>query len=143
MIWLAESADVPAATDEFRTQLVGTGEQLLAALRFFAHDVERGQCRGGSGGRAGGGKNVRPGTIHQPLDQRPAAGDEPAHATQRLAERADADVDAVFHAKVLGHAPAVLAEHARGVGFVDHQHRLVTLGQFGQLGQAGPDRRPC
>ena len=98
---------------------------------------------GSGGGGAGGGKHVRPGTIHQPLDQRSAAGDEPADATQRLAERADADVDAVFDAQVLGHAPALRAENARGVGLVHQQHRLVTLGQLGQLGQAGPDRRPC
>ena len=46
---------------------------------------------GGHGGGTGRRIDVRPGSIHQPLDQRPAAGHEPAGTAQRLAERADAD----------------------------------------------------
>ena len=44
---------------------------------------------------------------------------------------------ALFDAEVLGHAASVRAENARGVGFVDQQHRLVALGQVGQFGQRG------
>ena len=33
------------------------------------------------------------------------------------------------------HAAAVLAEHAGGVGFVDHEHGVMLLGQFRQLHQ--------
>ena len=44
-------------------------------------------------------------------------------------------MDAAFDAQMLGHAAAVRAEDAGGVGFVDHQHRVMPLGQLGQFGQ--------
>ena len=85
--------------------------------------------------RRGRGEDVRPRAVQQPLDERAAAGHESARAAEGLAQRADADVDAVLDAQVFGHAAAARTEHAGGVGFVDHQHRVVPPRQFGQLGQ--------
>ena len=144
MIWLADAPMFQPWRDQFVAQFVGLRpSRRSAALRLALDDVERGDGGGGGGGRAGGGEDVRPGAIHEPVDQRAAAGDEAADAAEGLAERADADVDAVFHAQVFGHAAAVRAEDAGGVGFVDHQHGVVPFGQFGQVRPAGRGRRPC
>ena len=135
MIWLADAPVFQPGRASSVAQRFRSSKQRFSALRLLLDDVERRDGRGRRGGGRGRGKHVRPGTIHQPLDKRPAAGDESAHAAQRLAERADADVDAVFDAQVLGHAPAVRTENARRVGFVHHQHRVESLGQIGQFGQ--------
>ncbi len=53
--------------------------------------VQSGQGRRGGRGRTGRRVDVRPGTLDEPLDEQPAAGDESAGRAQGLAERADAD----------------------------------------------------
>ena len=87
------TAHVPALRGQLVAQGCGPGQELAAALGLGGDDVQRGQ-RGGRGRRRRGrGKDVRPGPVHQPLDQRPAAGHESADAAQGLAQRADADGD--------------------------------------------------
>ena len=58
-----------------------------------------------------------------------------AGAAERLAERGGHDVDAAGDAAVLRRAAAGLAEEAGGVAVVDHDERVVALGQVADLGE--------
>ncbi len=52
-----------------------------------------------------------------------------------LLKRADLDGDPAVQPEVIDAAPARLAEHARGVGVVDHDRRAVLLGSGHDRGQ--------
>ncbi len=72
-------------------------------------------------------------TSHSTSDRLPAT--KPPTLPSALLSVPIADVNPVLDAQVFGHAPAVAAENAGGVGLVHQQHRLVPLGQVGQFGQ--------
>ena len=57
-----------------------------------------------------------------------APGDVAAHHADRLGQRADLDVDPAVEVEVVDRAAPVAAQHARRVGVVDHDRRLVSLG---------------
>ena len=82
------------------------------------------------GGRDGVREEVRPRALAQQLDHLAAAGDVPAAgAADRLAQGAGEDVHAAAGAGALGRAAAARAEDADGVRVVDHDHRVVALGE--------------
>ena len=135
MIWLDERPMLwPWVVSSLRS-FAARSSRFAAAVWFVAHDVEGGDGGGGDGGREGGGEDVGAGAVHEPIDQAAAAGDETAGAAEGFAERAHADVDAVFDAEMFGDAAAVRAENAGGVGFVDHQHGGMLFGKFGDFRQ--------
>ncbi len=88
-------------------------------------------------------------TSAGPATKSPAGG-------ERLAERSDAQIDAVFDAEQLGGPRAAAAQDAGAMGLVDQQARAEALGQVADLGAAarspsiektpsttrGPRRRP-
>ena len=65
------------------------------------------------------------------------AGHIAAQHAYRLGQRAHLDVDAAVEAEVVHGAAPVAAEHARGVGVVDHHGGLVPLGDLADAGQRG------
>ena len=58
------------------------------------------------------------------------AGDVAAQDADRLGQRADLDRDPAVEPEVVDRAAAVAAEHARGVGVVDHDRRAELLGRL-------------
>src|SRR5207249_3385261 len=76
---------------------------------------------GSAGGGHRRGRETRrvdetPRAVHEPVDQRPGARHVGARAAERLAERAEVDVDALADAVGFRKPGATRAEHARGVG---------------------------
>ena len=91
----------------------------------------------------GVGEEIGPRPLPEQIDDLLPAGDAAAgRAAEGLAEGRDDDVDLVHDAAVLVGAAALRADEARGVGVVDHDQRVVPLGQIADPGQLGDDRRP-
>ena len=84
-----------------------------------------------------GGEHIGPRAVDEPVDERSRAGDESAGAAERLAERADADIDAFFDAELLAEPAAAVAEYAGRMRLIDQQHCVVLVGQVGEVGQRG------
>ncbi len=70
-------------------------------------------------------------SSRRPVD----AGDVAAEDADRLRQRADLDGHAAMQPEVVDGAPPVAAEHARGVGVVDHHGRAERLGRLDDPGQ--------
>src|SRR5213078_5192761 len=86
---------------------------------------------------------VRRRLLAQPLDHLAPARDEAAAGAQRLAERAGDDVDPRDHAAQLARAAPGLAERADAERVVEHDHRVVLLGEAAyavELGDATVER---
>ena len=66
-----------------------------------------------------------------------------AHGADGLGQRAHLDVPPAVEAEVVDRAAPVLAQHARGVGVVDHADGAVGLGTARRSVAAGRCRRPC
>ena len=121
---------------ELGAQRSARASKLLAALRLVADDVQRGD---GGGTRRPGGRWKRRTAGHDSPATRSATGCRP-----RTRRRSPAPCSACRRGRGRGpRRPGArprrgrVAEHAGGVGFVDHQHRVVPLGQIGQFGQRG------
>ena len=75
-------------------------------------------------------EEVRTRPLAQQVDHLAVGCDVPAGcATERLAQRAGDDVDAVLDPEQLRRAAATRADEAHGVGVVDEDHRAVRLGE--------------
>ena len=85
----------------------------------------------------GGGEDVGSGAVDEPIDQALVADDVAAVGAEGFAECADADGDSRFDFLQFSQAAAGRAEDAGGVGFVDHEHGLMSLGYFCELNQGG------
>ena len=75
--------------------------------------------------------------VSQPVNQRLASTHKAPQATQRLAERANADGDPLGDPRRRTGAASSRPPDAGPVRFIDHEERVVPLGQRGQFGQRG------
>ena len=116
------------------------GEQLAALVR--AADPHRGERGADRGRHPGGGEHERARLDPQELDHVGRSGDHAAARGQRLGEGRHPQVDAVLDAEQLGGAGAAGAEHAEGVGLVDHQPGAVAAGRARRSRAAGRRRPP-
>ena len=100
--------------------------------------LERGERPGGHRGGDGVGEQVGPRPLAQQVDDLAVGADVAARrAAERLAEGAGEDVDAVHDPEELRGAAAARADEADGVRVVDHDQRVVPLGQVADLVQRG------
>src|SRR5690606_38489718 len=100
--------------------------------------VEAGDHRADDGGRHGVAEQVGARAVAQQLDDL-AVGDRRAAAgsAERLPERRGNDVYAVRYDLVLRCAAAGRTEEARRVAVVDHDERLVAVGELSDVGERG------
>ncbi|MNI42459.1 hypothetical protein D3C73_967560 [compost metagenome] len=112
--------------------------QVLTAPGFAAQQLKAlergaGQCR-----RLAGGIDVRPGELHQCLDQVIAARNEGARCAASLAQRTDQHghvIDA--QAKGFDDSAALCTQGTQAVSVVDHQPGTTRTRDFGQCRQVG------
>ena len=123
MIWLCSA---PTFHPSARRAFAGPKRRRPAAAsvaRALLRRSQRFDGRGRIGRRRSGGKDIAAGSIASQSMSCAAAGDKSARATKCLAERADPNqARRVISSSASANAAAALAEHARGMCFVDHQH---------------------
>jgi ankyrin repeat protein len=125
------AAAVEIALAQRAAQPVRQRKEALLPLRLGLKD-RQGRPRGLARRRRQRGRvNERPGAVHEQLDHVARRRDEPAHAAQRLRERADAGRDRAGEARAGG------AENAEGVGLVHDEHRPCRAADSGQFAQGG------
>ncbi len=106
------------------------------AFRLRFEQPERGQRGRGVRRRNAHAVNEAGGRVLEILDDGLAAGDVAAATAERLAQRPHPQVDVVgVDVEVFADAAPVRAEHADGMGLVDHQEGLVLLLDLDELRQ--------
>ena len=115
--------DVESGRAQLFAETFGSGEQAGGPLGLAAGDFDGRTGRGGGRRRQAGREDERARAVDEGVGQRARAGDVGAETRQRLAERADVNVDGVGQAQFGGDAGAARAEDAGGVRLVDHQPR--------------------
>src|SRR5690606_17101847 len=76
-----------------------------------------------------------PGGVDDPVDDLPRGRDETADPAERLAQRADGDVDLAGYAHLLCQALATLAEYARRMRLIHAEQGVVALPERHQTRQ--------
>ena len=137
-----DAADVEARALEFALEVAGVRPQPLDALRLLLQNVEGGDAGGRDRRRMRGGEEKRPGAVVEVVDQVAAAADVAAQRADGFRERAHLHVHLAVHAKMIDRPAAVAAQHARGVGVVDHHDGAVLFGQRRRACRPGRCRRP-
>ena len=89
------------------------------------------------GGGSAGGEDERPGDVDQQVDDLRARADVGAVAAERLAQRADDDVDLAGRARRRDRAAPAGADRAGAVRLVDHQPAAVAPGELEQSSASG------
>ena len=131
------STDRPALLLQPVAQIRSRFEQAMAPFGLLLHDPQRLPGRGRGRLGRGGRKHVGPCPVCQPVDQTLRSGDEAADRSQGFAERTHSNMHPRLDAQVFTGTAAQPAEHARRMGFVDHQHGLMMFGQIRQVRQGG------
>jgi hypothetical protein len=73
--------------------------------------------------------------VIEEIDQIAGAANVSAQRADGFRERSDLNIDAAVHVEMIDGAAAVAAEHAGGVGVVDHHDGAVFFGELAQRGQ--------
>ena len=105
----------------------------MHAARLLREQLERGQRARDRGRRRGGREDERARGVRQQVRELGVAGGERAVGAQRLAERADDDVDLALEAGLGDRAAAALADAARRVRLVDDDAHVVVAGELADL----------
>ena len=121
------------ARAQLALEVARVGPQALDALRLLLQDVECRDARGGDRRRMRRGEQERARAVIEVIDQVLRPADVAAQRADGLRQRAHLHVDAAVHVEVVDRPAAVAAQHARGVGVVDHHDGAVLLGQGGEL----------
>ena len=107
--------------------------------RVIFDEAEGGERAGDERRGHGVAEQIRPAPLAEQLDDLPAAAGEAARrAAERLAERAGDHVDAAppsHHAALLVRPAAGFADEARRVAVVDHDQRLVLVGEVADFAE--------
>ncbi len=109
--------------------------QAFLELGFVLHHPDRLAARGHDGRRMRGGEQERTGSLGQDLAKGDRTGDVAPERADGLAERADLDRHAAVQPEMVDRSAAVPAEHARGVGVVDHHGRAERFGGLDDPGE--------
>src|SRR5580698_8588631 len=125
-------AGIIAERPEAGPHVVRVFPESLTALGFGGHDVDTGEYRGARRRRHRGAEDERPRLVLEVLDHLALAGDEPTDRSERLAERADDEIDLRRESEVLGGTGAGLAEDADRVRVVDHETGVVLGAELDQ-----------
>ena len=121
---------------------VGVGLQALDAARLLDQQLQRGERAGDRRRRRRRGEDERARRVDQVLGHRRAAGRVRAVGAQRLAQRADDDVDLALQPR-LGHGAAAAGPDAAGrVRLVDDDARVVAPRELDDAPPAARRRRP-
>src|SRR5439155_16354892 len=86
-------------------------------------------------GRMGGAEEEGSGSVDQEVADRLGRRDVPAQNADSLRQRSHLQVDPAIEAEMIDRTAAILAQHATGVGVVDHDQGAETLGPFHDAGQ--------
>ena len=113
--------------------VVGVVPKGLLTLGFGAHDVERFEDGGGSGGSHGSGEDIGADVVFHPVDGVGVGSDKTANGCQRLGESSHNDIDVGELVEVVAYAASPASEDAEAVSLIDHQGSIVFIAELDHL----------